>query len=185
MRLLRKLPWSSFATGVLHLFASLPRTRARARIFPLRLEAEMQTLTLKQHVEKVDSELRTMTAWSQSKSEFDKRSSKLDIKYCQDRYAKGVVAVDRFMATKHKYIVTDDMAGGQVEIIRMAENLSSSRRRLLHGCDDVVSDLCSPGFDRPAKAAPDDLRCEHVARANLGTVTCLVHPAGRAVNGFC
>lgn len=84
----------------------------------------MQSVTLKQNVQKVEAELSTMAGWAHRKLEHGNRQGSLDVRYLKERYAKGVSKVQQFCDTKHKQIgVNDDQFGAwQAEIVNFCVN---------------------------------------------------------------
>ena len=80
---------------------------------------EMQSVTPKVNVQKVQGELSSMACWAQSKLEHGNCQSALDVRYLKDRYSKGVSKVQQFCDAKHKQIgINDDNFGScQADIV--------------------------------------------------------------------
>lgn len=93
----------------------------------------MQSVTLKQNIQKVEAELSSMGAWAQRKLEHGNRQGSLDVRYLTERYGKGVSKVQQFCDAKHKQIgVNDDQFGAcQAEIVNFCVTASPGGQALL------------------------------------------------------
>ena len=93
-----------------------------------RLAQELHSVSAKQTLNKMRSDLEAMNEWCIRYKEYGSRQGGLDIKYVSDRYSKGIARAAEFMSSKHKLVSTESFDPCQAEILQHCHALHSGNQ---------------------------------------------------------
>lgn len=78
----------------------------------------MLSLTLKQNIVRIQTDLDLITTWCQKFREYGARQAGLDVKYVSERYVKGKERVEQVMQKSHRLLTLPDYSTCQAEILK-------------------------------------------------------------------
>ena len=99
----------------------------------LRLQEELQTLTLQKSIANITSDITEMEKWSQMKQDIMNHEGHLDIKFLNSRFENGKKKVDAFSRGKHQYLESTALATVQPETLKFMSADGGSPTGY-HGC---------------------------------------------------